>query len=145
MGINWQEKIDSLEKSDIASMLESEGQQPLTGSDSSPGFFTDKDPRLCAGAPCSLQAWVEDNTPFAIDLVYRFEAYNSKATIDIYWKDQLDENGQYVLAKSFGPMVVTGRSQMTSAFAGQHEILGAEMFKKFAEWCKSIIDGESNE
>lgn len=139
--IDWVAQIEALQKSQIASHMESDGNIPLTGSDSAPGFYTGKDLRLCGGAPCSLQAWVEDNTPFAIDLVYRFEAYNSKATIEIYWKDQLDENGDYLLAKSFGPFVITGRSTMTGAFAGQHELMGAEMFKKFASWCQTIIQG----
>lgn len=138
MPIDWESEIEALEKSDIADHMFKEGAPPITGSDSPHGYFLDRAISEAGSAACSLQSWIIDNSPFEMILDFRFEAWNSKAKITILWKDLLDENGQKVVAKMWDWQVVTGRSSQTSNFAGQHELLGALMFKKFCEWILNL-------
>jgi hypothetical protein len=142
--INWEQELNNLQLSTIADHMSVEGNPSLIGSDAPPGFFTGKDIRETGYNICALCQWIEDNSPFACDLVYRFETTNSKATIEFYWKDQLNEAGDdWLLAKSFGPFIVTGRDTLTGAFAGQHENLGMKTFLKVAEWIQGIINSQN--
>lgn len=138
MAIDWDLQIAALEKSTIAGHMFRDGNPPLTGSNVELGFYTDRPYQDAGDAACSLQQWVLDNSPFEIQLDFRFEAWNSKARIKVLWRDRLDDNGQKVVAKLFDWEVVTGRHSQSSNFAGQHELLGALMFRRFCEWINTI-------
>lgn len=128
--------IEGLDLAAMTAHITEEGP-PVMGSGLEPGFYAGKPFIAAQGSICSMLQWVIDNTPYALELSYRFTSSQSYFTVEIFDKDNLDENNNRILLDSIGPLPVTGRNVGHGDQIMIHGLLGRELFKRFGEWAEN--------
>lgn len=127
--------IEGLNLEDMTAHITETGQ-PVMGSIHPAGHFEGKPFAEAQASICSMLQWVLENTPYAIELSYRFTASQSYFTFEIFDKANLDENGDRIVLDSIGPLPVTGRNVGHGDQIMIHGLLGRELFKRFGAWAE---------
>lgn len=136
--VDWHQEIENLDLGNLTDFFRS-GDYPVMGSGLASGFYLGKPFLLSCSSVCSMLQWIVENTDFAVELEYRFTASTSYYTLYIYDKNNLDENNQRILLKSYGPYSVTGRDVDNGDQIMIHGLLGFKLFKIIGEWAEAKI------
>lgn len=134
--IDWGSELETIVEGDFLSFLYRQGLPQVSGDAQEDGFYVGKPLEICGTAPCAIQKWVKENTPFIIIGSFYFGYEASTAYVKILWQDTNE------LARDFGPVTVSGRTTSAGDFAGIHEKLMSLTFRRFAEWCEKLISPE---
>jgi hypothetical protein len=128
-----EQALSGLNFSEVGDHL-TNGQNNLAGSDYPPGHFTGVPLSETPKSFCTLNQWIEDNTPFRTVFQYDFESFRSTVSLRIYRKS----NGN--LVKTLGPFNVTGRESSNGNFGVVHYRHGLILMTRLTQWVENKLN-----